>query len=252
MEKKRLYSYILGKFQPNELKMYILITFMISTLLLCISWLFYPKDLNYSIMTHTISYLGVFTNNPNGWLFFSFSFIVGSVSFFPLILYLHRRVLQISDIGAWIGTVLLFIGSIGFILTALIPDEYGYDFLEDVSLGKAHNIVAILGVIGFSAGLFVYGFLFFIDYWPCFHKNRESFYAKLSVFPIFFPFTIIGIGLLITQIIAYRLKVEWPGPGILSFPLWEWMLTFAFFFTIYGLSLRLPSKIPETREIKEN
>jgi len=117
-----------------------------------------------------------------------------------------------------------------------------------VSLGKIHNIAALFGIFGFILGLFVYGILFFIDYWSIFHKNREGIYAYLSVFPIFLPFTIIGIGTLITQIIRVRSGGEWPGMGILSFPLWEWMLVISFFITVYGLALRLPQKIPKTED----
>ncbi|QEE15946.2 hypothetical protein DSAG12_01773 [Promethearchaeum syntrophicum] len=199
-------------------------------------------------MTDTISYLGDYEKNPFGWVFFSLSFIFVSISFIPLTIYLHKRIIKISQAGAWIGTIFLAIGILGIFLTAFLPDVYGTDFFNDVSLGKIHNIVALFGIFGFILGLSVYGFLFFIDYWSIFHRNRKGIYAYLSVFPIFLPFTIIGIGTLITQILRVRAGGEWPGLGILSFPLWEWLLVISFFITVYGLALRLPQKIPKTED----
>ncbi|MHA1900910.1 MAG: hypothetical protein ACTSW5_08450 [Promethearchaeota archaeon] len=247
----RTFSIFLGNFQTNQLKKYIFITFMIILSFLGISWIFYPKELNYSIMTDTISYLGDYQKNPIGWVFFSITFIFTSISFIPLILYLHNRITKISITGAWIGTIFLFIGCIGIFLTALLPDVYGDDFFKFVSLGKIHNIVALFGIFGFILGLFEYGILFFIDFWSIFHRKHKGVYAYLSVFPIFLPFTIIGIATLITQIIRVKLGGEWPGEGILSFPLWEWLIALSFFITIYGLSLRLPEKIPDKSQDEE-
>lgn len=244
MEDRRNFSTFLGNFQTIQLRKYIFITFMITASLLGISWILFPKELNYSIMTDTISYLGDYEKNPVGWIFFSISFIFASISLIPLIIYLHKRIIKISRAGTWIGTISLAIGILGIFLTALLPDVYGTDFFEDVSLGKIHNIAALFGIFGIIFGLFDYGILFFIDYWPIFHKDRKGVYAYLSVFPIFLPFTLIGIGTLVTQIIRTKLGGEWPGAGILSFPLWEWMLVISFFITIYGLALRLPQKIP--------
>ncbi len=244
MVDRRNFSTFLGNFQTMQLRKYILITFMITVSLLGVSWILFPKELNYSIMTDTISYLGDYERNPVGWIFFSISFIFASISLIPLIIYLHKRIIMISHMGTWIGTVFLYIGILGIFLTALLPDVYGTDFFKDVSLGKIHNIAALIGMFGLILGLFDYGMLFFIDYWPIFHKNHEGVYAYLSVFLIFLPFTLIGIGTLITQIIRNKLGGEWPGAGILSFPLWEWMLVISFFITIYGLALRLPQKFP--------
>ncbi len=243
MKDRQIFSIFLGNFQKVQLRKYILITFMITISLLGISWILYPKELNYSIMTHTISYLGDYEKNPNGWIFFSIAFMFMSIFFIPLILYIQKRIFKISQVGSWIGTSFLLIGAVCGFTTALLPDVYGTDFIKDISLGKIHNIIAVIAIFGFILGLFEYGILFFIDYWPIFNKNRERVYAYLSVFPVFLPFTIIGIGTLITQIIRVRLGGEWPGPGILSFPLWEWMLALTFFITIYGLALRLPQKI---------
>ena len=245
MVDRRNFSTFLGNFQTKQLRKYILITFIIIVSLIGISWILYPKELNYSIMTHTISYLGDFQKNPNGWIFLSLAFIFMSIFFIPLILYIHKRIYLISRMGSWIGTSLLIVGAVGGFLTALLPDDYGTDFFKDVSLGKIHNIAALFAIFGFILGLFVYGILFFIDYWPIFNKNRERVYAYLSIFPVFLPFTLIGIGTLITQIIRVRLGGEWPGSGILSFPLWEWMLALTFFITIYGLVLKLPQKFPK-------
>ncbi|MHA1723365.1 MAG: hypothetical protein ACTSXH_00775 [Promethearchaeota archaeon] len=203
-------------------------------------------------MTHTISYLGDYEKNPKGWIFLSISFIFASFTFIPLILYIQRRVFIISKTGSWIGTSLLMIGALGGFFTALLPDVYGSNFFKDISLGKIHNIAALFAIFGFILGLFEYGILFFIDYWLVFHKNRKGIYSYLWIFPIFLPFTISGIGTLISQVIRVKQGGEWPGDGFLSFPLWEWLLTLSFLITIYGLALRLPNQILEKKETEKN
>ena len=75
MEDRRIFSTFLGNFQTVQLRKYIFITFIIIVSLLGISWILFPNELNYSIITDTISYLGDYEKNPSGWIFFSLSFL---------------------------------------------------------------------------------------------------------------------------------------------------------------------------------
>ncbi|MHA1777120.1 MAG: DUF998 domain-containing protein [Promethearchaeota archaeon] len=235
---------ILGKFTRKRLLQYMIISAGIFFTLFIISLAFYPKSLNYSILTHTISYLGDYTQNPKGWLFFTLSFIELGLSFIPLIIYIHRRVILIERMWGIIGSLLLISGSFGVVLIAFFPDVHGADFFNDMSFGKAHVIVSFITVILFSAGFTVYGILFLVNAYPKLHEGKPDLYPNARTRYVFFAFAVFGLGTLITQIISNIRNYAWPGPGIYSFPLWEWLLSFTFFISIYWLAYTLPNEIP--------
>jgi hypothetical protein len=234
-----------GKFKPNELKLFCLITFILASTLLLISYLTYPNEEQYTILTHTLSYLGDYVRNPEGWVFFSIALVIMALSFSLLSSYIFHREILIYPLLAKIGYILLQIGCIGIILVALLPDVYGDNFLEDMSMGKAHNIVAVIAILGLLLGLIAYGVLFIIDYNDSFRINQNELYPDTITRYVFMLLAIGGFGMLISQIIVSKNEYPWPGPGILSFSLWEWIMTCNFFIVIYYLALVLPNEIPK-------
>lgn len=218
---------------------------------LFISWLLYPSELDYSILTHTISYLGDYTQNPKGWILFSISFIIIGISFIPLVLYIHHRVVLIEKFWGTLATFFLLGGSFGVILIAFFPDVHGADFFQDISLGKAHVIISLITFLNFAAGFTINGILFLVNAYPKIHRGKPDLYPEAHTRYVFIAFAIIGIGTLITQRIASIRNYDWPSPGIYSFPLWEWLLSLTFFISIYWLALTLPNKLPIQKEEKE-
>lgn len=237
-------SCVTGHFTRKQLLKFMLIAGLIFLTLFLTSLILFPKSLHYSILTHTISYLGDYTKNPSGWLFFSLSFIIIGLSFIPLILYIHRRVILIEKIWGRLGSLLLIGGSIGVILIAFFPDVHGADFFNDMSLGKIHVLISFFTVILFLAGFTVYGILFLVNAYPSIHGGKPDIYPNARTRYVFFAIAFFGLGTLITQIISNLRDYPWPGPGIYSFPLWEWFLSFTFFISIYWLAYTLPNEIP--------
>ncbi|MCF2141489.1 MAG: hypothetical protein K9W44_15650 [Candidatus Lokiarchaeota archaeon] len=238
---------ISGKFTRRQLLHYMGLCAGLFFALLFISWQFYPKSLNYSILTHTISYLGDYTQNPKGWLYFTFSFIVIGLSFIPLIFYIHSRVVLIERWWGRLGSLFLIEGSIGIIIIAFFPDVHGADFFQDMTLGKAHVLISTVTFLLFSAGFTIYGILFLVNAYPNIHRGKPDLYPNAHTRYVFISFAVFGMGTLITQIISNIRDYPWPGPGIYSFPLWEWLLSFNFFISIYWLAFTLPNKIPSNQ-----
>lgn len=245
MKEYRIYRFVKGEFQPKELKIYWACTFFISILCILIAYLLYPTEDNYTIFTHTLSYLGDYVRNERGWYFFSIAMIVMGFSFSNLLMYIYNREVLILPWFAKSGIIFSQIGCLGSILVGFLPDVYGDNFMEDVSMGKAHNIVALIAIFGLLIGLIHFGVLFIIDHFPKCRVNRDELYPKPITFPMFLLLAYGGFGMLISQNIVEKNDYPWPGPGFLSFTFWEWTLTCVFAAIIYYLALRLPNNIPD-------
>ena len=251
MQANRFFRFVKGEFQSKELKIYWLITFLFSVLMILIAYLLYPPEDNYTILTHTLSYLGDYIRNPRGWGFFSVAMIIMGFSFSNMVMYIYKREVLILPWLARSGLFFAQIGCLGVILVGFFPDVHGENFLEDVSMGKAHNIIAMFAIFGLLIGLIHFGVLFIIDHFPKCRVNRDELYPKPITFPMFILLAYGGFGMFISQQIVKKEGHPWPGPGYLSFSLWEWTLTCIFAIIIYYLALRLPNKIPEVIK-KEN
>jgi len=230
-----------GHFSQKELRIFISSSLIFGGLFLLLARIFYPPSLNYSIFTDTISYLGDYIRNPKGWFFLSIFFVIIGGSFVLLTLYIHRRVVKIQPFIARVGSVSLLIGSVGVFLTAFLPDDHGGNFIEDVSMGKVHNIVAMFAMFGLLVGLTLYGMLFLINHYPRMRGSRKRYYADVRTMPVFLLIVFAGFSMLATLLIMNREGYEWPGPGLLSFTFWEWVLTGVFCLNIYRLAWKLPN-----------
>ncbi|WP_457917366.1 hypothetical protein [Candidatus Lokiarchaeum ossiferum] len=248
MKEYRIYRFLRGEFEPKELKIYLVVTFCISTLCMVIAYILYPKESNYTIFTHTLSYLGDYIRNPRGWYYFSIAMIIMGFSFSNFLMYIYNREVLILPWLAKSGIIFAQIGCLGTILVGFFPDVYGDNFLEDVSMGKAHNIVALFAMFGLIIGLTHFGVLFIIDHFPKCRVNKDELYPKPITFPMFLLLVYGGFGMLISQEIVEKKGYPWPGPGLLSFTFWEWSLACIFAAIIYYLALRLPNTIPEVEK----
>lgn len=238
--------FVTGNFNQKELRTLILGSIIIGGLSLLFARIFYPPELNYSIFTDTISYLGDYIRNPSGWFFLSITFFIVGVSFILLTIYIHRRVVKIHPFIARMASIFLLIGSVGVLLTAFFPDVFGDDFIEDVSMGKAHNIVAMFALFGLLVGLTLYGMLFLINHYPRMRGSRKRYYKDVRTMPVFLLIVFAGFSMLATILIMNREGYEWPGSGLLSFTFWEWILTGVFCLNIYRLAWKLPNDLEES------
>ncbi|MBD3353520.1 MAG: hypothetical protein GF364_18700 [Candidatus Lokiarchaeota archaeon] len=243
----RFLDIISGNFEPTQLIIWIIVQFGLCILFIYIAYRFHIRDNPYSIMTHSISFLGSWipTRNPRGWWNLSIALSILGIMFFPLHLYYHRRMALISEWAAWIGTILCFLGSIGVILVAIVPDNEGKNFFKDLKYGQVHNVVATIGFGGFGFGNLWYGLMFFYDaIWG------KKLYSPGRFLPSFLILLIIVLIIAYTQLKWEKMcktddtKVPFPGEGIYSFPLWEWILATYLFLHIYYVLISLPNALP--------
>jgi hypothetical protein len=236
---------IKGYFDSNELLLWIIVQASLYALFLYIAYRYHIKSNPYSIMKHTMSFLGshLERRNPKGWFFFSIGMIIMGIMFFPLILYYHHRMLIISEWAAWLGTILQILGTIGIILVALFPDnEEEESFYKDLQSGKLHNVFAGILFVGLGIGNLWFGGMFVYDaLW-----GDHIFNSVRLIPPYVFFVIILAIGGFLQLKWAKickkdTTKVIFPGEGLYSFPLLEWTLILYVFGMVYYILLTLPN-----------
>ncbi|MGV9171034.1 MAG: DUF998 domain-containing protein [Promethearchaeia archaeon] len=240
-EKHGIMEILKGYFTRFELIDYLVISAVLGFLFLALAWMTYPLANQYSIMKDTISFLGSSDadNNPEGWWFFSVSFIIFSISLIPLALYRFRRLKVINKPLASLSMLFYLIASVGIFLVAIFPDNGGQSYFSDLSAGRVHNIVSILGFGGFGFASLIDFFLFIWDFFKAESLNSGIW---LIIYIVFF----IIVGMTAYTQIIWEMTCEsncWPGDGIYSFPLWEWIVFFTVFIVIYTKILSLPNDL---------
>jgi hypothetical protein len=244
-----------GNLTPTELKRCILLQACVSTALFFLAWLFYPSKNHFSILTHTFSFLGSFEqrHNPRGFIFFSLGLIYQSLLFVPLFMYRHRQLALVWRTPARIATALFLAGCAGLVVVALFPDAR-QDFIQDLSYGRIHNRAALLAYLGFLSGMGIDALIYTRD--CLFPRPGASPRLRWIALPVFVSLAAVVVSgsyfLAKWESLYPVLRAQnphlkhWPGVGIYSFPLWEWIIMLSFLVAIYGLSLSLPHGEPDT------
>jgi hypothetical protein len=132
--------------------------------LIFVSWLTYPKEHHYSILTHTFSFLGSFESkhNPGAWWIFSIAMLFWGSAAIPLVLYFRRRLAVISRWGAWAGAFSMLAGCVGIMTVAMFPDAHG-KVIGDFEWTHIHEKAALLVAVGFTLGILWHGALLVTD-----------------------------------------------------------------------------------------
>jgi len=232
MEKESIKRYLTGHFTKKELTHYYM-PLMLSIIITCIiiAYLSFPPELNYSIFERAISNLGSRDDSPYGWYFLSIGIMSWGVLMIPLFLYYHRRISQICNTTAKIGTFFGLIGCIFVVLIGIFTDDRSI-LIFGIEMRTIHVIIAIIGIGGIGLGLMTYSIPIQVDHFS--KRGHKQFNGKL----VLLGYSLIysgGIGAIISEIIKELQGIDdFPGPGFLSFTFWEWMwmLTFYAFIAI--------------------
>jgi hypothetical protein len=185
---------------------------------LVMAWVLYPPENRYSPMRCTISYLGSpdADRNPGGWRIYQVGMTALLLWMADLLALRHRRgVARWASLGG-IATLTLALGLAMILVTVWIPDSRS-GRLFGMTSGQFHTRIALCGipilglgvVLDAAAHLRAGGGL--RSLWP-FHL-----YAGVSAFGFH-------------QLMEWerlcredRSLRHWPGDGLHSTPLWEWI-----------------------------
>lgn len=216
------------------------------------AWLLYPPENGFAFLRKSASYLGSFDpgRNPRGWWLFSLGlFVLGGVAMGAGI-FRHRLLAPVIR-PRWtlsIGTFAFVGGGVLFMLLGAVPDartvHIGPYDLNDIHDTMAAIIFVLLGVGMTSDVLMLLG-----DSRA--HGSAHVHYPSLKRPYLAFSAVgvVAGISLLVWHIrcrLDSSLK-EWPGEGIHSFPMWEWILTFLGPLTLVWVAWSLAKHPPRPR-----
>ncbi len=183
------------------------------------AWWRYPAENRFSILRCTISFLGSpdADRNPNGWRFYQAGMTAVVVLLLDLAWARHVRLRGvIGPVARWSsGGVFL---SLGLILLAVwLADTRGARWFG-LRTGRLHTQMAILAIPLMAAGVVLDG----VALWRAGLRSRALW--PLHVFGVV---VLVGsVALLSWEKMCARDGTlhHWPGEGIHSTPLWEWIV----------------------------
>lgn len=226
---------------PPTLAKYLGLVTVAASLFLFLARVTYPPENAYSIMTETFSTLGSSDadNNPRGWYFLSIFFFLAAVLLVPVHLQRYNLMKSISKYGSLLSLGFYLVSSAGLVLLAVFPDNGGGSFFGDLSQGKIHNFVSLFAFGGFGVGMLLDFFWYLKDRLPTLGGTRR-FPARLWA-PPYAVFFAVVISFAYTQIYWDVTCTAhcWPGDGIYSFPLWEWIAIGMIFVVLFWIVLAL-------------
>ncbi|MHA1111068.1 MAG: DUF998 domain-containing protein [Promethearchaeota archaeon] len=219
----------IGIFTSTQLLIYVIIQICVFLIFLGLSRVTYPRENKYSIMTHTMSFLGSKETfrNPKGWYFFSIAITWITIADIPLNLYIFRHLLTFSPLFAWIMIITGGISTINGIFVSIFTDKdtdrdlSGGDFIQDLKSGRLHNVTAVITFAAFIVANLSVGLAYL------FHFGVRPWYNWLP--PLLIFCTVLTGFFLLNALWQKKCKENsdlesFPGLGIYSFPLWEWLL----------------------------
>jgi hypothetical membrane protein len=228
---KRIY---VGNYSRKYFKRYFLpISFITFFGFLLISRILYPGT--YTIISNAISDLGNPLNNPfPGWLFFSIAFWVLASLYTPLILYIHRRLVQFHELEAKGGSILNFVAIVGMVLLGAFPDL--------PSLKVMHLIAAFLCFGCMSIAIVCYWIAVIHD---SLQKALRFHHQGVFMILVFITLSIVAISFLgLGQLLSDLFPREFIW--VLDYPVWEWGVFILLAFQLFFIGLIVPDQFPRS------
>ena len=209
-----------------------------------ICWMLHPEHCDFSFFDDTISHFGKPNGHPKslGFLAFHLGFATLCLFMFISIKHRDRQLRDLPGKNTARATTLYTAGILGLVLSLIFPDTKSYYF-GLVKYRKLHGAVVIIGIFCF-AGAILHDTK---KLWAIFvarkQENQNTNNARIPkrLRPTAILAGIFGTGLTFMGIWEIRCYNDasldhWPGEGIFSTALWEWivftyLIVFMFWYT---------------------
>lgn len=256
-----LQSILQGQFSTPSLRLYLALEtfFFYGCIFLC--WRQFPVEHDFSILTHTFSYLGSFNEdrNPEGWWLFCVAMTAWGLASIPVVRYIYHRLAPIAPQGGRVAALLLMQGCVGIIIVGLFPDA------RDTLVGwirwtTVHYVGAATLVLGFIIGIPLTAHIIrraahlqTLD-----ESTRSAFRRARWPQALFLTTSTIALYFLTRWLFVYEdLKAYAQANGLeigsswreamnspYSFPLWDNVFVHTLFLYFVWTALTLPNHIP--------
>jgi len=190
---------------------------LIAAVGLAVAWWRYPVENKFSILSCTISFLGSpdANRNPHGWRFYQAGMTALVLLLFSLAAERHRRLRRQLGKSAWLSSAAILISLTLILLATWIPDSR--EVWLGVRAGDLHTRLAILAIPFMACGIVWDG----VGLWWSGVRLRALWPFHLYAFVV-----LLGTAQLMQWERMCRQDPTlpgWPGPGLHSTPLWEWI-----------------------------
>lgn len=182
------------------------------------AWFLYPAENHYSILTCTISYLGSpdTDRNPHGWRIYQLGMTTLILLMGWLLVDRHRLFQGPRSLPGRSASLPLFTALLLLLAATWIPDSRSLQFLGEKAT-RVHTRLALVAIPIMGIGLF-------LDTLGRFVKGVRL----TKLWPAFLFAGLVGFGFWkLTEweslCRANPSLRHWPGDGIHSTPLWEWI-----------------------------
>lgn len=227
--KTQLLAFIIGQSSRKSYAFYLLVLLDMIIVIFAFSISIYPSP--YSFLTDYISNLGIFYENPSGYLVFNLGLKIFGFLSIPLVFFIFREGRDESEISL----IFTLISTIGIGFVGIFP---GY-------IRIPHLISASL-VFG---GFFIANNVYFHNY-SIHHKQIISHQSSMKVRIAGFNFA--AFTFLLTILFKENVIIHAnPLPGILNTPFWEWIY-FLYCYAIFLFRFFQSYKTEPALQVKVN
>jgi len=240
MAKHELAKLLLGRFSRRRLlRGYIPATAALIGLLLGAAIISFPGG--FSFMTNTLSSLGDYRKNPppGCWFFSAMTFAIGGF-LIPLSLYIDRRLREIRRRPAGVGKLLALFAAGAWCVSAIFPDIEDLQITPWFTSEEIHSESATAGFYAIGLAGLAYLYVAVADRLRRGGPRRVLPFGRLIAISLVMYGSMAG--LLISEAINDARGISWPGSGLLSWTMWEWLMFFGALFWFAGVAALMPEK----------
>ena len=249
---------ICGDFRAHELRRYVACKTVIFWGLILLCWSLFPRENEFSIMTHSFSYLGSFEpfHNPRWWWIFTVAMVLWGVALVPLVLYIHRRFVHVSRWGAAVAAFELLLGCLGLVLVGAIPSVHG-QLVGNQSWAGIHRDAGLLVAIAFCAGIFAHELLLFRDGFTRKRLGKHGYWRFFWPYLVFWAIAFTATYFLVRWMFVYeelkraaaatgrQLEGSWTEAlhTWYSIPMWETVMICTLYVFLLWFVLMVPGEV---------
>ncbi len=216
---------------------------IIFSALLGISRIIFPKQGQYSMQTHMISYLGDFYQNPWGWWIFSISLVFLGFSIVSLVDLITQNIGRLNQKSGMVMQISGKIAGVSLAVVGIFPDSDFDIFNGFLNIEKIHILSAEI--------FFIMLFVFVFSFVPVLlrmdqkqNPNQKQNVENINLSQAFQGFKILYIIWIFLLIQTFLTLPDFHNAGgkvfmrsVFSVPMWEWSVFLTFLFTLYAIGL---------------
>lgn len=225
---------MVGLYSKGIVRWVSLLLFVVASIGLTVSLWKYPEENDFSVFTTTISFLGSpdASRNPEGYIWYRTGMTALVFLLSLLVGQRHRNIRPRAGGGLNIPTAFYGIGMFLILASVWIPDSREI-YWGTIRTGSLHTRIAIISVFITLIAVISDAVVLKLS------KFRSRSFWVIRIFMVLWITAVISLATWEWKCGQDPSLEHWPGDGIHSTPLWEWILFFYLIGYLYWISRSL-------------